>query len=882
MTESTSPHGVSGSPSERAREREWGGEKESSSSQRGADREKEKGRVPAVTPAASLIEAYKRQEREREEQRIAMERMKEREGQPLKEERGSSSKEGGGSTPTTGTNTPTALTNKVLLLGNEARSRSAPSSRRNSVSVIPAVTIVGDGVNVGDQKKRSGPGGEKEIGGVEQKRKSSGSGSGNGSGSIGSSLSKGSDHVGRDRRAVAGPGRSEENVAVSSTPKLEDPTNASKTVSSRPPVVRRGLDSSKPASPSSGLHASGDGGEEIVTPYYTVFGSTSGRMVAVGSPEDSKWNTYNQGYWDSTVLGQRTAISTGSTDMEKGKAKESLGRSLSRKVSGRWKKQGGLVVGTLDREEDTRQGRLLSRSSMQERRKGGSTMRRDASEEEKRMQMRNRRSLRLSIDKFSDVVGKELDERLVMPPRLAKEDSGSPGVKPEGDADHGTRLTKAKKADGGSPASGGNRFWKLMRRISVGGLREKYHDTEPPPPVPALPRDLQILHPSRSNDSSLTCLRNEVPKKPSSASSSPSAGKPAAPPKSSRPSPSSPPGPNHPRPSTTTRSSSPVSSDVASSKFFHRNPSAHSSTSSFAEDSNPPPLPKPPHFAQHIIDPSELGKAVDEEGARSPTRTQPPRNIPIPNQRMDEDWSIVRSPSVEFPSLPLPPPRRPAVVNLNSLASKAPEVDRPESPTIPSFSTSDAVNAFPARRLSATLSARSRNSPISTHPSPVNTISPSSSLPTSLPPPPRPLRSAQRPAPAVSVSQSPPIVVIDDIPAGRKSESHARIQHNRRSSGGLSSTSTTRPMRRRSSSIGGTTRSSSRRSMSPPPGGGGSAIDSMFTFRELDNSVGPRRYALTEEEKAEKWDDLMERSARAGGTLHLAAGARELDSDRLG
>jgi hypothetical protein len=870
-----SPHVVF--PSER--EREWGGE-----SLRAGDKEKEKGRVPAVTPAASLIEAYKRQERERE----AIERMKERQFQLLKEDKGSNdSKEGDGSTPTTGTNTPTP-TNKVLLHGG-ARSKSTPSSRRNSLST-PVMSIFGDGINVGDQK-RSNPSAEKVIDGVELERKI-GSGSGSGSGSIGS-LSAGSHNIDYDRPAVVVAGRSDQVHSlggagkrldaiaadtavstVSSTPRMEDtpnPLKAPKPISSGPPVVRRGLEdiNVKPA-PRPPLQTSSDG-EEIVTPYYTVFGSTSGRIVAVGSPDDSKWNTYNQGYWDSTILGQRPAISTDFADMDKGKAKESLGRSLSRKVSGRWKKQGGLVVGPLDREDGSREGHLLTRSSMQERRKGGSTTRGDESEEEKRMRMRNRRSLRLSIDKFSDVVGKEFDERLVLPPRLTTSGSRSPGVKSDGDADHGTRLSKAKKADGGSPTgSGGNRFWKLMRRISVGGLREKYHDVEPPPPVPALPRDLQHLHPSRSNDSSLTRQRSAIPKKPASASSSPSSGTPIVPvPPKSRTLPPSPPGPNHPRPSTTTRSSSPVSSDVGSSKFFHRNHSAHSSTSSFAEDTNPPPLPKPPQFAQHIIDPSELGKAA-EEGARSSTITQPPRNIPIPNQRMDEDWSIVRSPSVELPSLPLPPPRRPAI-NLNSLGGKVAELDRPESPTIPSFSTNDAVNAFPSRRVSATLSARSRNSPNSTHSSPLTTIAQSSSLPTSLPP--RSLRSTQRPIPEL-VAQQPPIVVID-IPAGRRSEPHARLQHNRRSSGGLSSTSTARPMRRRSSSIGGI--SSGHQSISPP----GSAIDTMFTFRELDDSAGPRKYALTEAEKAEKWDDLMERSARAGGTLHLAAGARVLASDKL-
>ena len=824
----------------------------SSERARAGDREHEKGRVPAVTPAASLIEAYKRQEKEKEEQRIAIERTKEKQLQL--------SKEGGDSSSTTVTNTPTP-TNRIALLGGEARSKSTPPSGGNSF-LTPAMSIIGDGINVRYQK-RSSTTAEKEIDGVEK--------SGSGSRSIGS-LSAGFHNIHHDRPAVVTPGRSKElrsqntasggeDPATFTASNMEDTPSPSKTpqaISSGPAVIRQGLEDTvaKPAPHSPRSHASDD-----VIPYYTVFGSASGRIVAVGGPEDSKWNTYDQGYWDSNILGPQNVISTGPADNDKGKSKESLGRSLSRKLSGRLKKQGGHVVGMPDREDGGREEHILSRSSMQERRKGGSTARRDEDVEEKRMRMRNRRSLRLSIDKFSDVVGKEFDERLVRPPRLAKNEGGSLGVRPDRDVEDVTRLSKATRADGGT---GGNRFWKLMRRISVGTLKEKYYDTEPPPPVPALPRDLQNLHLSRSNDSSLTCQRRDIPKKPASTSSSPSPRTAAntIPPKS-RPLPSSPPGSNQPRPSTTTRSSSPVSSDVASSKFFHRNHSAHSSTSSFAEDHNPPPLPsKPPQFAQHIIDPSELSKTVEAD-TRSPTRTQTPRNIPIPTQRMDEDWSIVRSPSVELPSLPLPPPRRPAV-NPNSLGGKVSELDRPESPTIPSFSTDDAVNAFPSRRLSATLSARSRNSPSSTHPSPASTRSQSSSLPTS---PPRPPRSKQRPP--------PPIVVIDDIPAGRKSESHAHVQHNRRSSGGLSSASTARPFGRRSSSIGGTV--SSHQSISPP----GSAVDTIFTFRELDDSAGPKKYALTEQEKADKWDDLMERSERAGGTLHLAGGARVLASDKL-
>lgn len=50
---------------------------------------------------------------------------------------------------------------------------------------------------------------------------------------------------------------------------------------------------------------------------------------------------------------------------------------------------------------------------------------------------------------------------------------------------------------------------------------------------------------------------------------------------------------------------------------------------------------------------------------------------------------------------------------------------------------------------------------------------------------------------------------------------------------------------------------------------------SPLTFREMES---PRRM-LTEQEKADKWDDLLERSARAGGTLHLGQAESRLMSD---
>ena len=52
-------------------------------------------------------------------------------------------------------------------------------------------------------------------------------------------------------------------------------------------------------------------------------------------------------------------------------------------------------------------------------------------------------------------------------------------------------------------------------------------------------------------------------------------------------------------------------------------------------------------------------------------------------------------------------------------------------------------------------------------------------------------------------------------------------------------------------------------------------------WKEMGSSS--ERKVLTEKEKAERWEDLLERSARAGGTLHLGAGGGEdgLKSDQL-
>ncbi|KAF9473369.1 hypothetical protein BDN70DRAFT_925201 [Pholiota conissans] len=922
----------------------------------------------APTPAASLVEAYKKQEREREERRLAAEK----ERLERKEERDMA----------LGPSRKMVADAKVLGGG-----------RRHSVSASGMDSLDMDGTKAKTLHTTTTP---SRLTAAPVRPGALGGLAAGGSTLTVDSLataSSGPQQISEDEAALNNAGlgfRAIEKLA-SSVIASSSLTSLTAGPSALPLSDRAQRKEIRILAPRPG---SGDCGEEEeegsvdVTPYYTVFGSSATRVAAADRPAEEGWAVaaYGQGYWDSDVLGRRPPSDQTKEmkEREREGKKESLSRSLSRKVSGRWKKQaGGGVVGALIDEDRHGRGAMRGRASMQERRKAGSTSRRDetdraAADADARTKMRNRRSLRLSIDKFSDFLDcetppvpsaaspsvfgrgggvpvgagrprvKEVDLESDCDTECEKEDGGKKLVKGKKDKEKNRDKDKdnatASPSGSTNASGGGNRFWKLMRRLSVSGLKEKHRDLSlsPAPPVPALPKDfystMPVLHASRSNDSSLkpNSSTSEL-KKNKSVSSSPIAATtpPAgalAMPKRGTPAASASqhtktlPNSSQHRPGTTTRSSSPVSSDATSMRFFHHTPSAPSSTSSFDEE-RPPPLPNSNVvFLQHIVPPSELGKAhqTDEVVATTTKRT---RGISVSTQRMlrpDDDWQIVRSPSVELPTLP-PPPRRlastaPTTTVAATSSEAAEEIDRSESPTIPSFSTEAVVNAFPSRRLSSTLSARSRPSPSSPHatsptsmlPSPSSVIS-SAQLVTSLPPPPRPLRSAQRPTPPNAISIRAPLVeepplppmptppLADIIPMGRKSESHIQIgrtspqlslKRNRRSSGGMSGTSTSttttaRVQRRRSSSFGGgTTASGSVRSLSlsltTPPAG-----TATFTFRELDggddrdvDAAKPRR-ALTEREKAARWEDLLERSAKAGGTLHLAGGARVLASDRL-
>ena len=341
---------------------------------------------------------------------------------------------------------------------------------------------------------------------------------------------------------------------------------------------------------------------------------------------------------------------------------------------------------------------------------------------------------------------------------------------------------------GGSPSRG---FWKLVKKLSVSGLREKNQaDSDRLPPLPSLPSHHPI-----SNTVSLSPLASSpttpVDKSPSVPLTPPSASAQHRIKLSHCTLHSSPSQPTTgPRPSTTTRSSSP-SSDVASSRFFNRQ-SARSSTSSLGEESTPlPPLPVSLISAatsktngkmnakdtnanlelqHHIITPRKF----NQNHSTSELPSTSPIAIIYPSPNTDDDWTIIRSPSIDLEAVSLPPPPRQLLKGIGTVKAKAsdvipkmlkmvnkssehvdeksrdisnnansqdneesiieeittseqeekdftePNTDRDsirsQSPTIPSFSTSSAINSFPARKVSPSLSARSRGSPIALSP----------------------------------------------------------------------------------------------------------------------------------------------------------------------
>ncbi|KAH9849899.1 hypothetical protein C2E23DRAFT_343317 [Lenzites betulinus] len=586
----------------------------------------------------------------------------------------------------------------------------------------------------------------------------------------------------------------------------------------------------------------GEGGQ----PYYTVFGSPSGRLVAVGSPVDDDWHVSG---WDPR------AAPTGAT-----KPSKPVSRSLSRKVSGSFKR----VTESMKKDREPRDPVARTKCMEDWRPFDGSQSMGGRDSPAQRQVPRKPLPLDTNLEERSSPRASPVPKgrsptkghsptKSYSPP---KGSSPTGGRSPQEDG-RGVRGSKAKAKE---EATSSGMWSKLIKRISTGGLRDKYHQSdEPPPPVPALPSHLPKTPTSRTtmeishigngevsengvllrrfmqSRSSLSGVRPSIPsvKAASSSSSRPSTGTAGRP--STGNTTKSRASMGH-RPVTATRSSSPVSSEMASSGFFNQNRSpSRSSFSSLGEEL--PPMPK--NVGQYIVPPKELSRMTQamEKGTSTPGKRshKSSRSQSAPAEQRFEP----RSPfSGLMPSLPIPPRRATDTVSPMNPSFSADDISIPANM---SSSRSPALAEFGVQEPPPRPKRSSRRMP----PANVNIPPRSQSM------------SATMPRSPATPRALPPTVRVD-VDLARSP-----------STGALSYASTARqvpavPMTLPASASPATS-----------PSSGGSQLRSPLTFRELESP----RQKLSEREKAAKWEDLLERSARAGGTLHIDIGDTGLLSE---
>ncbi|KIY46173.1 hypothetical protein FISHEDRAFT_76014 [Fistulina hepatica ATCC 64428] len=390
------------------------------------------------------------------------------------------------------------------------------------------------------------------------------------------------------------------------------------------------------------------------------------------------------------------------------------------------------------------------------------------------------------------------------------------------------------------PKGGGSRLWKLMKRISASGLKEKFDAKEEVPPVPSLP-----VYFKKVSDGFLSVEKGE--------SRQPEAWITAGDRKALSVDtqrivvPPIPPTPftlagsahslNHR--STTTRSSTP-DIDSSDDKFF----GTATRRSSFSSDGTPAKDNAASYIMQHIVSPDKLQKLMaqdDEPEVASPIDF---RNAKKPVTKGSLDYPVADTTVEKLPSLPHPPrsrghrhsqtvvvqpwsrdsPRTPTFSRLRTSESEGLTSTRSSSPLIPTFSSEQPINTFAQKRALAEINKKTTTTSLPTSASSV----PSSSLP----PPPRPTRNPIRASSAPRPSKS------STQPSLEQPDSPAKPEHRRRQSNPQPST----------------------------------------TSRYREMSALPIRI-LSDEEKVDKWDDLLRRSDRAGGTLHM--GNEPLPSDSL-
>ncbi|KAG1719934.1 hypothetical protein EDB19DRAFT_609744 [Suillus lakei] len=276
-----------------------------------------------------------------------------------------------------------------------------------------------------------------------------------------------------------------------------------------------------------------------------------------------------------------------------------------------------------------------------------------------------------------------------------------------------------------------------------------------------------------------------------------------------------------PRPSMATSSSSPNSSEMASASFFHMSHSRGSSVSSYGEETAPG---FPSMGDRHIVPPRELnqilGDHIKDQGSMSRSGSR--------SHSSSGSYSGRATPTTEG------------------------KADDQHQETSPRSHTSPITHPIHS-------STSLRTHRLGEKPSTAAHIHLLPDGNTSLSPPPRPAQSAMRSSRYSQSEYSPSqstFSTADEEPTSRTSF---------RAPSTLSEASTAKM------------RPWSRSSTSTSKDASSSQLRSAVNYRELN---APRRPPLTEREKADIWDDLLERSAQAGGTLHLGGGG-ELESDNL-
>jgi len=360
----------------------------------------------------------------------------------------------------------------------------------------------------------------------------------------------------------------------------------------------------------------------------------------------------------------------------------------------------------------------------------------------------------------------------------------------------------------------GIRLWRLVKRISTGGLRERFQTASaPPPPVPTIPNDLPSLlntalegkvssestsreggtDTSRGGDDGNGGMGHAIDSSDISPQSDGHSSAAADLPKET-PSLQGNDSISHAR--RPSLSSSPQSSEPTTSIHFFRSHSSHSSFSSVVGTSPPPPVPTRALGRSSSLQNRLRNKNGSPPSAHGTSSGGPQRSIPTSTRNRKRS-----------------------------------------SPEIPPFSISDVVNNFVLRRPSLARHQRRH--------------APTRSLPRIEPPPTGEvsgalLRRAGSEARSTTRKHRRFDPILSPVSSGQNRGSHG-------------SDSTLRPPASAESNADG-------------------SAAGQFTFRELGSERGQ---AWTSQEKEDKWDDLLERSARAGGTLHLGVGSTHLASDDI-